>query len=301
MQAQLGSPITGRQTPVHYAYVARYEYSDVVIQNDNFLMLSASADAYQTPAGCDVATRPAGRQIVFTDRLGNTVHRIRITAPHRELIIAATGRVCLNDRSPDVSDVPLSGLAYGPDAQEFLTASYLVDPASVTAAAYAAAAGAVTLMDTVGNVVRWINENVRYERGATSVYTTAAAVLASRSGVCQDQAHLGLAMLRARGIPARYVSGLLTRQAGETHAWLEFLHPVMGWLPADPTRGTVIHTGADYIKFAVGRDYSEVPPVSGSFVSKGSGQLDCATAEVFFDREHVSVADALNLLEPGPR
>ena len=115
-------------------------------------------------------------------------------------------------------------------------------------------------------------------------------------GVCQDQTHLGLAMLRALGIPARYVSGLLTAQAGETHAWLEFRRPQLGWLPADPTRGALIDNPSDYIKFAVGRDYSEAQPVSGSFVSRGSGRLDFAKAEVFFDRNAVSVADALALL-----
>ncbi len=297
MQTDLGSPLIRETVPVHYAYVAKYTYSDVVVQSDNFLMLSAYSDSYQTLVTCDVATTPQGRQIVFPDRLGNTVHRVRISAPHQELIIAATGRVCLNDVSPDVDDVMLTGAEYGLDAQEFLTASRLADPSTVVAGAWVAAGGASTLLETVGNVVRWIYNNVRYERGYTSVNTTAGDVLVSMSGVCQDMTHLGLAMLRSLGIPARYVSGLLTRQPGETHAWLEFLHPQQGWLPADPTRGIIINTGSDYLKFGVGRDYSEVPPVSGSFVSKGSGQLDIATAEVFFDRETVSIEDALSLLE----
>ena len=298
MQTELGSPLTGEAIPVHYAYVARYTYSDVVVQNDNFLRLSAFSDPYQTPISCDVATTPPGRQIVYPDRLGNTVHRVRVSAPHQELIIAATGSVGLNNPPPDVDDVARSGIEYGLEAQEFRTASRLADPATVAELARSAAAGASTLLETVSSVARWIYENVRYERGHTSVNTTAADVLVSMSGVCQDMTHLGLAMLRALGIPSRYVSGLLTRQPGETHAWLEFLHPQMGWLPADPTRGLVINTGTDYLKFGVGRDYSEVPPVSGSFVSKGSGQLDIATAEVFFDRETVSIDDALQLLQP---
>lgn len=296
MQTELGSPLIRETVPVHYAYVARYKYSDVVVQNDNFLRLSAYSDPYQKPGAGEVATTPPGRQIVYTDRLGNTVHRVRISAPHQELIIAATGSVCLSELSPDVSDVALADLEYGLEAQEFLTASYLADPSTVVAGAWIAASGASTLLETVGNVVRWIYENVRYERGHTSVNTTAGDVLVSMSGVCQDMTHLGLAMLRSLGIPARYVSGLLTRQPGETHAWLEFLHPQQGWLPADPTRGLVSSTGTDYLKFGVGRDYSEVPPVSGSFVSKGSGQLDMAAAEVFFDRDTISMEDAFSLL-----
>ena len=299
MQTELGGPITVETTPVHYAYVARYSYADVVVQNDNFLRLSPFADDYQTPGPGGVATFPPGRQIRYPDRLGNTVHRVRVTTPHRELIIAATGQVCLNHRAVAAPDVALADSEYGLEAQEFLSASRLADPVGVGDAARAAGAGAGTLLASVNNVVQWIYANVRYERGYTSVNTTAADVLVSMRGVCQDQAHLCLAMLRALGIPARYVSGLLTRQPGETHAWVDFLHPLLGWLPADPTRGVVINLGADYLKFGVGRDYSEVPPVSGSFISRGGGRLDFTTAAVFFDRESISVEDALNLLQPG--
>ena len=299
MQADLGGPLAREPVPVHYAYIARYEYSDVVVQNDNFLRLSPYYDRYQTPAngGAEVATIPPGRKITYPDRLGNVVNRIRVTAPHQELIIAATGQVCLNDRPPVVDDAPLGSLSYGLDAREFLTASRLVDPDSVRFAAQGVAGEATTLREAVDAVVHWVHRNIRYERGHTSVNTTAADVLESGQGVCQDMTHLGMAMLRSLGVPARYVSGLLTRQAGETHAWLEFLHPEHGWLPADPTRGITELNGTDYLKFAVGRDYSEAPPVTGSFVSKGEGWLNFTTAEVFFGRDTVTVDDALALLD----
>ena len=297
MQTELGVPVAVETIPVHYAYVARYSYTDTVVLNDNFLRLSAVADQYQTPGPCNVATFPAGPQIRYADRLGNTVHRVRITTPHQELIIAATGSVSLNHHTVEAPDVPLSGVAYGLGAQEFLYASRLADPTGIVDAARNASAGADTLLGTVQNVVQWIYANVRYERGHTSVNTTAADVLVSLRGVCQDEAHLCLAMLRALGIPARYVSGLLTRQPGETHAWIEFLHPDLSWLPADPTHGVVIDIGTDYLKFGIGRDYSEVPPVSGSFISQGDSHLDFTTAEVFFGRDSVSVDDALNLLQ----
>ncbi len=301
MQTQLDGPLDPGPVLAHYAYVARYEYSAVVPQNDNYLRLWPYDDQYQTPAeeGCEVATVPEGQKVIYRDRLGNVVNRIRITAPHRELIIAAAGRVCLNDREPVADDVPLADVSYGPESSDFLMASPLADPASVRETANGAVGSATTLLETVNAVVRWVYENIRYERGNTSVRTSAAEILESRSGVCQDMTHLATAMLRARGVPARYVSGLLTRQPGETHAWLEFLHPQRGWLPADPTRGTTQLSGTDYLKFAVGRDYSEVPPVSGSFVSDGAGWLNFIMAKVFFDRESISLDDALSLLE-GP-
>ena len=54
MQAELGSQVSDESVPVHYAYAARYAYSDVVVQNDNFLMVSAYTDRYQTAKGCKV-------------------------------------------------------------------------------------------------------------------------------------------------------------------------------------------------------------------------------------------------------
>ena len=109
MQAKLGGPLARELVRLHYAYVARYRYSDVVVQNDNFLSLVPFDDWYQTPSdgGCEVATVPEGRKITFPDRLGNVVNRVRVTSPHRELIIAATGQVCLNPLNPVVDDTPL--------------------------------------------------------------------------------------------------------------------------------------------------------------------------------------------------
>jgi hypothetical protein len=141
MQTELGGPIAFEPVPVHYAYVAKYSYTDIVVQNDNFLRLAAYADTYQTPGPCGVATFPEGRQVEYPDRLGNTVHRVRITAPHQGLIIAATGKVCLNRHTPVVSDPPLSGAEYGLEAQELLSASRLADPESVANAALEATAG----------------------------------------------------------------------------------------------------------------------------------------------------------------
>ena len=297
MQAELGSHVGSGAVPVHYAYVARYTYSDVVVQNDNFLRLSAYSDQRQWVEIRDIQTSPDGRKVVYSDRFGNAVHRTRIMTPHQELVIASIGEVYLEEESPPVVDMSLSSMERRPDAFEFLAPSPLVDSSTVEDAARYVAGNSATLLELIHRVVKWVREEVKYQRGNTSVNTTALDVLNSMEGVCQDKTHLALGMIRALGVPARYVSGLLTRQAGETHAWLEFLHQEAGWLPADPTRGVVIEIGTDYLKLGVGRDYSDVPPVSGSFISRGSGQLDVAKAQVYFDRDHISFDDALGLIE----
>jgi transglutaminase-like putative cysteine protease len=108
-----------------------------------------------------------------------------------------------------------------------------------------------------------------YESGVTSVKTTAAEALAVGRGVCQDFAHVMVTACRASGLPARYVSGHLHGEGG-SHAWVEVLEPdlergtcaVVGW---DPTHNRRVGNG--YLTVAVGRDYADVAPVSGTFDS----------------------------------
>jgi transglutaminase-like putative cysteine protease len=109
---------------------------------------------------------------------------------------------------------------------------------------------------------------ITYEWGITGVHTTAASALALGRGVCQDYAHIMLAACRRAGVPARYVSGHL-RGEGGSHAWVEVLRPdpdhpgtwlAEGW---DPTHNR--RTNERYLTIAVGRDYSDIAPFSGTF------------------------------------
>ena len=111
----------------------------------------------------------------------------------------------------------------------------------------------------------------------TGVRTTAGQALAEGHGVCQDYAHLMLALCRLLGIPARYVSGHLVGEGG-THAWVEVLQPragqtveIVAW---DPTHDR----SADprYLTVAVGRDYRDVAPVSGTYRGPHTGRLSTA-------------------------
>jgi transglutaminase-like putative cysteine protease len=114
-----------------------------------------------------------------------------------------------------------------------------------------------------------VRERITYGFGATDVTTTAAQALAVGTGVCQDQAHLMLALCRSVGIAARYVSGHLVGQGG-THAWTEVLLPGRA-LAFDPCHGR--RADSRYVTVAVGRDYRDVPPTSGSYVGSAGGQL----------------------------
>jgi len=112
-----------------------------------------------------------------------------------------------------------------------------------------------------------------YRYGVTTVTTTAAEALAGGLGVCQDAAHIMLAVCRSAGLAARYVSGHLLGQGG-THAWVEVIVPAAGGATAvafDPCHGR--RANSRYVTVAVGRDYLDVAPTSGSYVGAPGGRL----------------------------
>jgi transglutaminase-like putative cysteine protease len=130
----------------------------------------------------------------------------------------------------------------------------------------------------------WVYKEMRYAHGETGVRTTAAAAFAQRCGVCQDYAHIMVALCRLHGLPARYVSGHLLGEGG-THAWVEVLLPDPKQpgrylaRPFDPTHG--VEPGLNYLTVAIGRDYADVAPTSGTYRATVSGNLTA--------RKHVGV------------
>ncbi|MFN2410104.1 MAG: transglutaminase N-terminal domain-containing protein [Halomonas sp.] len=129
---------------------------------------------------------------------------------------------------------------------------------------------------------RLIYETFAYDPSVTSLATPLSEVLESRSGVCQDFAHLAIGALRSIGLAAHYVSGYLETQpppgqprlvgADASHAWLATWIPDWGWLALDPTNGTV--AGEQHPVLAWGRDYADVAPLKGVMNGGGDHQLD---------------------------
>lgn len=280
-----------------YAYAARYVYSDVVVQNDNFLRLTATEDANQTPLTSSVSTAPASHTVRFMDAYENATHRARVTTPHQELVLMAIGVVRFEGPREYPLELPLESPGADSSLEQFLTPTPLVHPDRVAGHAREVAGPNPGLVESVVKITDWVYRNIEYVKASTTVSTTAEEVLKTGVGVCQDMAHLAMGMMKALAIPSRYVCGLLTSEVGETHAWLEFWHPLLGWVPSDPTRGQAVAEPTELIKFAVGRDYTEAAPVVGSFVSRGSGWLETARARVRFDRDAVTFDDALELLQ----
>jgi transglutaminase-like putative cysteine protease len=113
-------------------------------------------------------------------------------------------------------------------------------------------------------LMQFVHGFLKYEANSTHVHTHMSEVLRDRRGVCQDFAHLLIGLCRAMKIPARYVSGYLaTEAASATHAWVEVFIPGHGWRGLDPTHNCQI--GEAYVKIGNGRDYGDVPPISGHY------------------------------------
>ena len=129
---------------------------------------------------------------------------------------------------------------------------------------------------TAERVNSWVFNNMAYVPGVTGVQTTAAEALALGQGVCQDYAHVMLAVCRLLGIPSRYVSGHLVGESA-MHAWVEVLVPCEDRpgegvaLAFDPTHGR--RSSLSYITVAVGRDFADVSPTRGTFKAASPGEL----------------------------
>ena len=180
-----------------------YAYTDEVQENNNVLSIFPSSDEHQTVEFRQFLTIPSGREIEFTDIYGNTVRRSIVDSPHHQLVLATAGRVLLHPLRQVPPDAPLGvGVNAPSNLQRFLAPSPLVDPQTLEHQAREVVSGRQTLLPAVEAVVSWVYANIEYSQGHTTVSTHANEVLGIGHGVCQDYAHLTLALLRASGFPA---------------------------------------------------------------------------------------------------
>ena len=85
---------------------------------------------------------------------------------------------------------------------------------------------------------------------STNINTTAEEAFVQGQGVCQDYAHIFIALLHLAKIPSRYVTGLIVGE-GASHAWVEILCG-RKWYGIDPTNNCIVSD--EHIKIGIGRD-----------------------------------------------
>jgi transglutaminase-like putative cysteine protease len=145
------------------------------------------------------------------------------------------------------------------------------------------------VLDTLLDLNDAVHTEYKYAQGTTTLATTPFEVYATRRGVCQDFANLMICLARLMGVPARYVCGYLlplpllpdsptlparTNQGAQaSHAWVQVYLPEIGWRGLDPTNGLV--TSTEHVRVAVGRNYLDATPTSGTiFVGGGAETLE---------------------------
>ena len=111
------------------------------------------------------------------------------------------------------------------------------------------------------NIMELLAERFTYLPGSTHAATTAEEAAQCLQGVCQDEAHIMLSLLRLQGIPCRYVMGYMLGE-GSTHAWVEVYRDGF-WVGYDPTNHRMVND--EYICIGAGRDANDCPVNRGVF------------------------------------
>ncbi|MCK2241091.1 MULTISPECIES: transglutaminase family protein [unclassified Crossiella] len=267
---------------VRIVHTTGYRYDEPVIQSYNEARLTPRGDGRQNLVVNRVETTPATRAYKYTDYWGTAVTSFDLHAPHTEMKVVASSVVETADEDKPVRVTEWSGLASADVLDRF---GELLEPSSYVPTNRELAAVARKLQrglepaDAVLAVCAWVHEQLTYRPGTTGVHSSAIDAWRAREGVCQDYAHLTLLLLRAIGVPARYVSGYLHTQPdarlgqtvrGESHAWIEAW--TGGWWGYDPTNDVPI--GSRHVRVALGRDYADVAPLKGIYSGGGSSALE---------------------------
>jgi transglutaminase-like putative cysteine protease len=252
-----------------------YVYHESVDQSYTVVHLQPRSDPNQFCTRYALELSPAARVFSYADRFGNDVQHFAIMPRHTELAITAHSNVVtlLPSETPPPNDATRTLLELDPRLPELY--DYLHESTYVhfTPEVDRFRAELEPPGEAIGAwchlVSQTIHNTFSYDKGATTVSTTVDEALARRGGVCQDYAHVMIAVLRCAGIPARYVSGYIFRGesnvlgAEASHAWCEAYLSPYGWVGFDPTNDLIIND--HFVKIAFGRDYRDVSPVRGIY------------------------------------
>lgn len=292
-------------------HITRYTYEVPVRDSANQIMLYPIDDAHQevilhrlTVTGNPVIEE---HRDVFLNRIGTFTH----AKPHQELVIDS--RLEVNTTPHAMPDDATPAPAQWKSLEEVRFKIPFVDFMRDEAFGYVAEARAVlhqipaqaTPLQAANFLCEYVYKHFTYQKGITTVETTLDEIWTIKSGVCQDFAHILLALLRLRGIPARYVSGYICpnkngmRGEGATHAWVEAYIPFYGWLGLDPTNNCIAHE--NHVRLAVGKNFADCSPVRGTYRGTSQHTLEVVVTVSYENDVEVSDTAALPASMPYVR
>lgn len=275
-------------------HTTTYAYEEAVSVSHNEARITPRRTPSQTPERTQLLVDPMPSALICdVDYFGNTMHFFSLEESHQRLTVTAVSDVEVDAALPAAPALTPAWEAVpemlhrdrsrtGIEAVGYVYPSPLVRfDAEIRAYAEQSFTPGRPVLEAAYEITRRIHADFAYEPGATSIFTPLSAVMRDRRGVCQDFAHLQIAMLRSLGLPARYVSGYLRTEpapgrprltgADASHAWLSLYCPGCGYIDLDPTNGSI--PSDEHVTVAWGRDFADVSPLKGVILGGGAHDL----------------------------
>jgi transglutaminase-like putative cysteine protease len=288
-------------------HITTFGYEPAVRESVMEVRMQPRSEGRQRCLKFTLDVSPAANITQYCDSAGNTVHHFDIARSHTEVKVTAQSTVQveavpapLHSEAGDWSD--LDAMTAADDYWEMMLPSEFAR--SSAALEQLSSELARERSDGPLEVLTALNEGIYrlfdYVPNSTKVDSPIEDALHTRQGVCQDFAHIMIALARSNHIPCRYVSGYLFHREengrqdrsleGASHAWVEALVPRLGWTAFDPTNNLI--GGDRHIRVAIGRDYADVPPTRGVHKGEAASELSVAVT--------VSPSDAPPAEMPAP-
>lgn len=266
-------------------HVSEYIYKSEVTASYNEARMTPVSSPTQTVIESDLKVIPSIATYKYFDYWGTLVNAFDIHEPHKSLKMTSSSKVETSPSRPLDETIAWSDIV-NPKVSDELSEYLQSTPYANEISGLRELTKSLSDISCVSNAViegcKIIRDRITYQPGSTSVSGTASDAWKQGSGVCQDFAHISLALFRHLDIPSRYVSGYLfpVEEAdvgdlvvGASHAWIELW--LGNWYPLDPTNGAPV--GERYIKVGHGRDYEDVPPFTGIY---NGGSLESLNVSV---------------------
>jgi len=262
-------------------HTTAYEYSAPAIESFTELRVRPRQSNRQTVHHHVTEVTPRAALEEFTDYYENTVECLSVPFRHKCLSVTSRSTVetfphkdALSGLDLTVSEAVRLNWQHRRELFDFLMPSiHAPITPEIEAMSKQQLPSSASFSESILGLCTYIFRNFAYVPGVTEVRTPLSEVLQKRQGVCQDFAHLMIALIRSAGLPARYVSGYIETEpvygassmvgATASHAWVEVYLPSGLWVGIDPTNN--ILEGERHVQIGIGRDYHDVPPLRGVF------------------------------------
>ncbi len=294
-------------------HITRLCYEPAVRESVMEVRMQPRTDARQRCLSFSLDVSPRANVIMYRDFFGNAVHHFDIPGQHEVIEVGA--QAVVEVLPPLVARASEAGnwkeldarVAQG-DYWEMLLPSQYARPTEqlekLSAALDLRRRG--NPLELLQRLNVELYEFFEYAPNTTKVDSPIDEALESRQGVCQDFAHIMIALVRQLKIPCRYVSGYLFHEdsakdrspAGATHAWVEAYLGELGWVAFDPTNNL---PGCErHIRVAIGRDYADVPPTRGVHKGEAGSELSVMVSVSPVDAPEPADLPALRVIRSKP-